>query len=68
MTMTSYDLRGATQVDLDRITHPLRLAKDSYRPNLGEASAMNAIAYICGEPQLTDFNARSGPRTSVTKK
>ena len=42
-------------MDLDRITHPLRLAKGSHRPASGEGCAMNVISYINGDAQVTDF-------------
>jgi hypothetical protein len=42
-------------MDLDRITHPLRLAKGSHRPGSGKGCAMNAISYIGGDTQITDF-------------
>jgi len=46
-------------MDLDRITHPLRLAKGSHRPGSGKGCAMNAISYINGDAQITDFPACS---------
>src|SRR5246127_5137241 len=46
-------------MDLDRITHPLRLAKGSHRPGPGKGCAMNAISYINGDTQITDFPACS---------
>ena len=46
-------------MDLDRITHPLRLAKGSHRPGSGKGCAMNAISYIGGDTQITDFPATS---------
>jgi hypothetical protein len=49
-------------MDLDRITHPLRLAKGSHQPGSGNGCAMNAISYINGDAQITDFPACSaGP-------
>jgi hypothetical protein len=42
-------------MDLDRITHPLRLAKGSHQPGSGKGCAMNAISYMHGEPRITDF-------------
>jgi hypothetical protein len=42
-------------MDLDRITHPLRLAKGSHQPGSGKGCAMNAISYINGDAQITDF-------------
>jgi hypothetical protein len=35
-----------TQMDLDRITHPLRLAKGSQQPGSAKGCAMNVISYI----------------------
>jgi Protein of unknown function (DUF732) len=35
-----------TQMDLDRITHPLRLANGSHQPGSGKGCAMNVISYI----------------------
>jgi len=35
--------RDATEMDLDRITRPLRLAKGSHRPGSGDGCAMNTI-------------------------
>jgi hypothetical protein len=42
-------------MDLDRITHPLRLAKGSHQPGSGKGCAMKAISYISGDTQITDF-------------
>jgi hypothetical protein len=44
-----------TQMDLDRITHPLRLARGSHQPGSGKGCAMNAISYINGDEHITDF-------------
>lgn len=44
---------------LDRITHPLRLARGSHQPGSGKGCAMNAISYINGDEQITDFPATS---------
>ena len=44
-----------TQMDLDRITHPLRLARGSHQPGSGNGCAMNAISYINGDEHITDF-------------
>ena len=44
-----------TQMDLDRITHPLRLARGSHQPGTGKGCAMNAISYINGDEHITDF-------------
>ncbi len=46
-------------MDLDRITHPLRLARGSHRPGSGKGCAMNAISYINGDEQITDFPTTS---------
>lgn len=46
-------------MDLDRITHPLRLARGSHQPGSGKGCAMNAISYINGDTQITDFPASS---------
>jgi hypothetical protein len=46
-------------MDLDRITHPLRLARGSHQLGSGKGCAMNAISYINGDEQLTDFPATS---------
>jgi hypothetical protein len=42
-------------MDLDRITHPLRLANGSHRPGSSNGCAMNAISYISGDTEITDF-------------
>jgi hypothetical protein len=44
-----------TQMDLDRITHPLRLARGPHQPGSGKGCAMNAISYINGDEHITDF-------------
>ena len=44
-----------THMDLDRITHPLRLARGSHQPGSGKGCAMNAISYINGDEHITDF-------------
>jgi hypothetical protein len=46
-------------MDLELITHPLRLARGSHQPESGKGCAMNAISYINGDPQITDFPATS---------
>ena len=46
-------------MDLDRITHPLRLARGSHQLGSGKGCAMNAISYINGDEQITDFPATS---------
>lgn len=48
-------------MDLDRITHPLRLAKGSHQPGSGKGCAMNVISYINGDAQITDFPTCSAP-------
>ena len=42
-------------IDLDRITHPLRLAKGSHKPGSGKGCAMNVISYINGDVEITDL-------------
>jgi hypothetical protein len=37
-----------THMDLDRITHPLRLAKGSHQPGSGKGCAMNVIKVLVG--------------------
>lgn len=46
-------------MDLDRITHPLRLASGSHQPGSAKGCAMNAISYIKGDAHITDFPATS---------
>jgi len=46
-------------MDLEHITHPLRLARGSHQPGSGKGCAMNAISYINGDEQITDFPATS---------
>jgi hypothetical protein len=46
-------------MDLERITHPLRLARGSHQPESGKGCAMNAVSYINGDAQITDFPATS---------
>lgn len=46
-------------MDLDRITHPLRLARGSHQPGSGKGCAMNVISYINGDERITDFPATS---------
>jgi hypothetical protein len=46
-------------MDLERITHPLRLARGSHQPESGKGCAMNAISYINGDTQITDFPGTS---------
>ena len=55
-------------MDIDRITHPLRLAKGSHQPGSGKGCAMNVISYINGDAQITDFPACSDhPLTALVK-
>ncbi|HVQ97712.1 MAG TPA: hypothetical protein VMS16_02700 [Mycobacterium sp.] len=42
-------------MDLDRITHPLRLASGSHQAGSGKGCAMNAISYITGDAEITDY-------------
>jgi hypothetical protein len=42
-------------MDLNRITHPLRLARGSHQPGSGKGCAMNVISYINGDARITDF-------------
>ena len=42
-------------MDLERITHPLRLAKGSHQPGSGKGFAMKVISYINGDTHITDF-------------
>ena len=42
-------------MDLDRITHLLRLAKGSHLMGSGKGCAMNVISYINGDEPVTDF-------------
>jgi hypothetical protein len=50
-----------THMDLDRITHPLRLARGSHQPGSGKGCAMNVISYTNGDECITDFPTCSGP-------
>lgn len=40
---------------LDRITHPLRLARGSHEEGSGKGCAMNVISYINGDTKITDY-------------
>lgn len=42
-------------IDLDRITHPLRLARGSHQAGSGKGCAMNVISYINGDTVITDY-------------
>ncbi|KQH81094.1 hypothetical protein AO501_05665 [Mycobacterium gordonae] len=46
-------------MDLERITHPLRLARGSHQPGSAKGCAMNVISYINGDERITDFPATS---------
>jgi hypothetical protein len=52
-------------MDLNRITHPLRLAKGSHKPGSAKGCAMNVISYITGDAQVTDFPACSARPLSL---
>lgn len=52
-------------LELDRITHPLRLAKGSHQSGSGEGCAMNVISYINGDEHITDFPVRSATPLAV---
>ncbi|WP_183114115.1 hypothetical protein [Mycobacteroides abscessus] len=40
-------------LDLERITHPLQLAKGSHQPGRGKGCAMNVVSYTNGDVQIT---------------
>ena len=42
-------------LDLERITHPLQLAKGSHEPGSGKGCAMNVVSYTNGDVRITDF-------------
>jgi hypothetical protein len=53
---TKTDVMGkAAPMNPDRITQPLRLAEGSHRPGSRSGCAMNAISYIVGDAEITDF-------------
>src|SRR5438270_14001922 len=52
-------------MDLDRITHPLRLARGSHHPGSGKGCAMNVISYINGDDHVTDFPTGSARPLSL---
>jgi hypothetical protein len=56
---------GADDMDLDRITDPMRLARGSHHPGTGKGCAMNVISYITGEDHVTDFPATSARPLSL---
>lgn len=41
--------------DLDRITSPLRLAEGSHKAGSGKGCAMNAVSWVLGDEEITDF-------------
>lgn len=41
--------------------HPMRLARGSYRPDLGRGCAMNVLSFINGDAKITDFPSCSAP-------
>jgi hypothetical protein len=53
------------QMNLERITHPLRLARGSHRPGSGKGCAMNVISYINGDAQVSDLPACSARPLSL---
>ena len=48
-------------MNLDRITHPLRLAAGSHQPGSGKGCAMNVVSFINGDAEITDFPDCSQP-------
>ena len=67
--LVSNEDEGGKKMDLDRITHPPRLAKGSHRPGSGKGCAMNVISYINGDDQVTDFPASSArPLSSRSRR
>ncbi len=42
-------------IDLERITHPLRLARGSHKEGSGKGCAMNVISYVNGDAKITDY-------------
>lgn len=46
-------------MDLEEITRRMCLAEGSHQPGKGKGSAMNAICYINGDPEITEFPACS---------
>ncbi|WP_277834774.1 hypothetical protein [Speluncibacter jeojiensis] len=44
-----------TDLDLSRITNPLRLAQGSHGAGSGKGCAMNVISYINGDTKITDY-------------
>ena len=51
--------------DLDRITHPLRLAEGPQQRGSGKGCAMNVISYINGDEHITDFPTASATPLAV---
>jgi hypothetical protein len=58
-------MREATEMNVNRIIHPLRLAKGSHQPGSGKGCAMNAISYINGDTRISDFPACSARPLAV---
>ena len=55
-------------IDLERITHPLRLAKGSHEPGSGKGCAMNVISYINGDVKITDYpNCSARPLARIVQ-
>lgn len=52
-------------MDIDRITHPLRLARGSHQPGSGKGCAMNVVSYVNGDEQITDFPTGSARPLSI---
>lgn len=46
---------NVTELDLERITHPLRLAQGSHKAESGMGCAMNLVSWIQGDRTITDF-------------
>ena len=42
-------------MDIERITHPLRLARGSHRAGSGKGCAMNVLSWMMGDRVITDF-------------
>jgi hypothetical protein len=42
-------------MDIERITHPLRLARGSHRAGSGKGCAMNVLSWMMGDQVITDF-------------
>lgn len=44
-----------TELDLERITHPLRLAKGSHSAGSGQGCVMNVVSWLQGDKTITDY-------------